>query len=313
MELGDQSFWEVCACNPAFWAEKLNRILAISRSGVRFMMVDEFDWRGPCHDPAHGHPIPTTPLDHVHGRLPAVPRNPPGVPGADDRGARPGLALGHCIYVPTYFQHGFGETGSYDENWGFEYMWDCLNDLRSGRALALYYYNLGCNVPLYLHITMAADNDACVFFWWVASTVRHLGIGGKDSSKTIEPARGLPARDPEKRFAAYKAQMALYKKLKPYFVRGTFHGIAENAHLHTLPGPKGGVLNLFNLTETEQELEFFVPAGKLNTDRELPVHGAEATWERVGSASGAGWTDEPGGGLYRGGPSSGKTLDLRPR
>jgi hypothetical protein len=25
-------------------------------------------------------------------------------------------------------------------------------------------------------MTMAADNDQCVFFWWIASTVRHLGI-----------------------------------------------------------------------------------------------------------------------------------------
>ena len=99
------------------------------------------------------------------------------------------------IYVPTYFQHGFGETGCYDENWGFEYMWDCLNDLKSGRALALYYYNLACNVPIYLHITMAADNDACVFFWWVASTVRHVGIGGKESSaeRSVNTTGAAPA------------------------------------------------------------------------------------------------------------------------
>jgi hypothetical protein len=282
VELGDQYFWEVCACNPAFWEEKLKRILEISRSGVRFMMVDEFDWRGPCFDPTHQHPIPTTPLDHTMAVYRLCREIRRACPGLTIEAHDPVWPWSQSIYVPTYFQHGFGETGCYDENWGFEYMWDCLNDLKSGRALALYYYNLACNVPIYLHITMAADNDACVFFWWVASTVRHVGIGGKESSKTIEPPGGLPARDPEKRFAAYKEQMALYQKLKPYFVRGTFHGIAENAHLHTLADQEGGVLVLFNLTEAEQEVEFFVPAGKLNTGRELPVLGAQAEWSEGG-------------------------------
>ena len=219
VEFGDQYFWEICACNPVFWVEKLKRILEISRSGVRFMMVDEFDWRGPCNDPAHQHPIPTTPLDHVMAVYRLCREIRQACPGLTIEAHDPVWPWSQSIYVPTYFQHGFGETGCYDENWGFEYMWDCLNDLKSGRALALYYYNLACNVPIYLHITMAADNDACVFFWWVASTVRHVGIGGKESSKTIEPAGGFPARDPQKRFAAYKKQMALYQKLKPYFVR----------------------------------------------------------------------------------------------
>ncbi len=282
VEFGDQYFWEACFCNPAFQEEKLQRILAISRQGVRFMMVDEFDWRGPCYDPSHGHPVPSMPLDHtlaVYRMCAAI------------RAACPGLTIethdpvwpwSSSIYVSTYFQHGFDGKGCYDENWGFEYMWDCLNDLKSGRALALYYYNLGCNVPIYLHITMAADNDACIFFWWVASTVRHLGIGGKVSSKTIEPPAGLPRRDPEKRFAAYKEQMKLYRALKPYFVRGTFHGLAETAHLHTLPGQAGGVLNLFNLSESDQELDFFIPAYLIQSNSPLPVRGAEATWTSAG-------------------------------
>jgi len=79
-----------------------------------------------------------------------------------------------CIYVRLTSSR-VRRQGAYDENWGFEYMWDCLNDLRSARALALYYYALGCNVPLYLHITMAADNDSAVLLV-DASTVRHLGI-----------------------------------------------------------------------------------------------------------------------------------------
>ena len=280
--IGDQYFWEPCLCNPVFRAEKLKRILAISQQGVRFMMVDEMDWRGPCYATHHGHAVPTTPLDHTMAVYSLTEAIRKACPGLTIECHDPVWPWATSIYVPTYFQQGFGDRGLYDENWGFEYMWDCLNDLRSGRAQALYYYNLACNVPIYLHITMAADNDACVFFWWVASTVRHVGIGGKESSSTIEPPGGLPPRDKEKRFKAYKAQMQIYHRLKPYFVRGTFHGISETAHLHTLEGKKGGVLNLFNLTDADQAVEVFVPRGLLQADSDLPVSGAQAEWTTAG-------------------------------
>lgn len=139
---------------------------------MRFIMFDEMDWRGPCYDPKHGHHVPTTPLDHimaVHRMAREVRRECPGVLIEVHDPVWPWHT---SVYAPTYFQQGFGDNGAYDENWGFEYMWSCLDDLKSGRALSLYYYNLGCNIPLYLHITMAADNDNCLFFWWAASTVR---------------------------------------------------------------------------------------------------------------------------------------------
>ncbi len=282
IEFGDQYFWEPCLVNSVFWKEKLERILKITRQGVRFMMVDEMDWRGPCYAPDHGHAVPTTPLDHVRAVYDLCAAIRKECPDVTIECHDPVWPWNTSLYVPTYFQQGFGDLGCYDENWGFEYMWDCLNDLRSGRALALYYYNLACSVPIYLHITMAADNDACVFFWWVASTVRHLGIGGKDSSPTIEPQGGLPPRDKDKRFAAYKDQMKLYHRLKPYFVRGTFHGITETAHLHTLAEKAGGVLNLFNLSDEAQELQVFVPRKLLNADSPLPVEGADAEWTADG-------------------------------
>jgi hypothetical protein len=282
VDFGGQYFWEPCLCNPEFWQEKLNRILAISRNGIRFMMVDEFDWRGPCYNPSHGHPVPTAPIDHILADYRLCKAIREANPSLTIEAHDPVWPWSSSIYVPTYFQHGFGPQGSYDENWGFEYMWDCLNDLKSGRALALYYYNLGCNVPIYLHITMAADNDACVFFWWVASTVRHLGIGGKKSNKTIEPGEGLPQRDSEARFEAYKEQMKVYKRLKPYFVRGSFYGIAENAHLHTLPEKQGGVLNVFNLTQETQDYEFFLPSNLLGTNEFLSIHGANPDWRSDG-------------------------------
>ncbi|PKO23861.1 MAG: hypothetical protein CVU38_01955, partial [Chloroflexi bacterium HGW-Chloroflexi-1] len=274
--------WELCLCNPQFWQEKLGRILDISRHGVRFMMIDEMDWRGPCYDAQHGHSVPTTPLDHIRAVYSLCKEIRARCPGLTIEAHDPVWPWSTSIYVPTYFQQGFGDKGAYDENWGFEYMWNCIDDLKSGKALALYYYNLGCNVPLYLHITMAADNDNCLFFWWTASTVRHLGIGGKYSHPSVEPAGGLPPYDPEKRFAAYQEQMRLYQRLKPYFVRGRFHGLAENIHLHTLPAAKGGVVVAFNLTDAEQDFRFHIPIDLLGGDSQMPVEGAEAEWTAKG-------------------------------
>jgi len=272
--------WELCLANPPFFAEKRDRILAITRQGVRFMMFDEMDWRRPCLDPAHGHPVPSTPFDHARAVLDLCREVRRRCPGLVIEAHDPVWPWFTSRYLPTYFGQGFGDDGCFQENWGFEYMWDCLNDLRSGKALALYYYNLACSIPLYLHITMAADNDQAVFFWWAASTVRHLGIGGKTGHPSVNP-KDLPVHDPERRFAAYQRAMTLYRRLKPWFVRGAFHGLVEHLHLHTLPGQPGGVVNLFNLADADQEFAFTVPRALLGADSELPVAGAGA----------AAWTD----------------------
>ncbi|QGQ98044.1 hypothetical protein EHS13_25690 [Paenibacillus psychroresistens] len=272
-------FWEPCLCSPEFFAEKLRRILAISKQGIRFMMFDEMDWRGPCYDPNHGHAVPSTALDHIEAvyRLAAeVRRQCPDLLTEVHDAVWP---WSNSLYAPTYFRQGAEGIGAYDENWGFEYMWNCIEDLQTGKALALYYYNLGSSIPLYLHITMAADNDACVFFWWTASTVRHMGIGGKFSHPSVEFAGALAAYDRETRFQSYSDHMKLYQLIKPYMVRGIFHGIAEHIHLHTLEEHQGGVINIFNLTEEDQELVFTVPLELLNSgDAVLEVVGAEAVW-----------------------------------
>jgi len=269
--------WECCLANPEFRREKVERIHAVVRQGARFLMVDEMDWRGPCHDPGHDHATPTAPIDHVRAVYDLCRQLRRLDPHLLIECHDPVWPWHTALYVPTYFQQGFGEEGAYQENWGFEYMWNCLDDLKSGKALALYYYNLACNIPLYLHITMAADNDRCLFFWWAASTVRHLGIGGKYGHPTVNP-KDLAPFDPETRFAAYRRQMALYRRLKPYFARGTFHGLGEHAHLHTLPGRAGGALLLFNLADDNRAIEAEIPLASLGADAPLPVNGAHAEW-----------------------------------
>ena len=76
--------------------------------------------------------------------------------------------------------------------------------------------------------------------------------------------------------------MKIYKGLKSYFVRGEFHGLAENIHLHTLPGAAGGVITVFNLSGEPRQLEFSVPLEVLGSDKPMTVEGAEATWTEKG-------------------------------
>ena len=263
-------FWEVCTQSREWQAEKLKRILAVTGGGVDFMMFDEFDWRGPCFDAAHGHPVPSTPEGHVravYGLIEAMrARYPRVLVEAHD----PVWPWG-VRYLPTYFHQGFTHN-RYQENWGFEFMWNPIEDLRSGRALCLYYYNLGCDIPLYDHITMEGDNDACLAFWWYASTVRHLGIGGK---------KGLnSARENGSRYAAYKKAVAEYNRLRPCFARGRFVGLDETAHLHLHPSGKAAVLNVFNLTDKPLRREVRLDARELgwNSLKNVEVFGAE--WQK---------------------------------
>ena len=104
---------------------------------------------------------------------------------------------------------------------------------RSG--LAMYYYNLACNVPLYLHIDLRKDNENCVVLWWFASTARHLGIGGTHKDFKIVNAQ--------------KAAMKYYRKFDRFYKRGDFFGINEEIHLHVLPNENAFMVNMFNLSD----------------------------------------------------------------
>jgi hypothetical protein len=248
-----KSFHEPCICCVRYQEEKLRRILAVADAGMDFIMFDEFDWRGPCYDPDHGHPVPTTPsiielIRKVHEKHPGI------IIEAHD----PIWPWG-VRYAPCYFLHDL--EGSFDEGWAFEFMWNPLEDLLSGRALSLFYYNLAYDLPLYLHINMLNDNDNCLAFWWYASTVRHLGIGGKKGN--------------ERRFEAYKQAMAEYKSLKDLYTRGEFYGPDELTHIHVLPEKGKCVLNAFNLTDTPVSREVEVRLNDLGLLENVSVEGAQ--------------------------------------
>jgi len=61
----------------------------------------------------------------------------------------------------------------------------------------------------------------------------------------------------EDRISAYKEAVKEYKRLREFFVYGTFYGIDEETHVHML-SDKGAVLVLFNLHKETRKGEIEV-------------------------------------------------------
>jgi hypothetical protein len=266
---GKRVYWQTCACCEDWWKDHVQKMTDVAKNGMKFMMHDENSWFGPCFANDHGHLEPTTPESYVKALYGAI---------REMRKSCPEMVI-ECHdpvwswfvrYLPVYFMQGFDVDAGYQENWGFEMMWNCIQDLIDGRAKVLYYYAMGTNIPIYLHTSMITDNDELLFFWWAASTVRHLAIGGKYHNFQPE-LREKYCPDVELRWASYKEQIKLYKSLKPYFVQGEFYGLGEEAHLHTLNDRSGAVLNLFNLSEKARQMEVSISAEKLKIEAGMPV------------------------------------------
>ncbi len=221
----------LCGASPAYLETKKQRLLELARAGFAFYMFDGSGFTGPCWDASHGHSLPLRRSEHCGALLELVQavheKNPSLIIELHD----PILAGVPERYAPMHYLHGVGP--SFDEAWAFEYMWDPMDDLISGRAVSLYYYNMAYSLPLYIHIDLRKDNENALEFWWYASTCRHLGIGGKHPDGRV--------------WEAHKAAMRTYLRLKRFFTQGTFLGVAEDVHLHRLPDEKRLVMNVFNL------------------------------------------------------------------
>jgi len=248
-------FFEPCYCGEQYLEEKTARLMKLADAGVDFIVMDEFDWRGPCYNQTHGHPVPTTPSQHARGVVELTRRL---------REKHKNLLIvthdsvwpGAVRYQPVYYLHDIGET--FDEVWASVFESNPLECLMSGRALSLFYYNLAYEVPLALHLNMAADNDNCLAFWWYASTVRHIGIGGNAA--------------PERR-AAYSRALAEYRSLKDIYVRGAFHAPDELTHIHVLPEEGMCILNAYNLTEVPVSRKVEIRLNDLGLMDEIEVEG----------------------------------------
>lgn len=239
-----------CCATKAWQDIKTERLLTLARAGVEFFMFDfcEYAIDGtkagvhnlsecePCWNPTHGHAVPMQLEEHSDGLINVMRRVKQEFPNliieAHDR-----IAAGAQDYLPLYYEHNVGGL-TFDEHWGFEFMWNPYMDLLSGKSLSLYEYNLAYDIPLYLHINLRFDNDNALAFWWYASTCRHLGIGG------LKPGDAI--------WDSHVAAMKTYRRLKPHFTAGRFVGLDLNVHGHVLDDGKSAVIVAFNQSSTDK-------------------------------------------------------------
>jgi hypothetical protein len=240
----------LCLGSRQYLDEAERRLLANCADGAVFLMYDGNWWNGGCVDPAHGHPVPYRLEDHIRANLDLAQRIHAKYPKVLIEMHDPGAGGSSARVMPVYYKYGL--PGSYDENWGFELMWDPLADLKETRSRSLYYYNMGCNVPLYLHIDLRKDNESCVILWWYASTCRHLGIGGTSPKPAVVEAQ--------------QQAMRRYRQLEGFYKRGEFYGLNEEIHLHVLPKESAFVVNLFNLSDQTRTLSGTCSLARLGLD-----------------------------------------------
>lgn len=240
----------VCIGSRQYLDEAARRLLEHCADGVGYLMFDGNWWNGGCWDPDHGHPVPFTIEDQVRACLSLAQRIHARFPKVIIEMHDPVVGGNIPRYTPVYYKYGL--PGSYDDNWGFELMWQPMEDIRSGRARSLYWYNLGCNVPVYLHIDLRDDNEHCLVLWWYASTCRHLGIGGTHPVPAVA--------------AAQVQAMRRYRQLERFYKRGEFFGMGEEIHVHALPAENAFVVNLFNLTGDERLVEGSIQVADMGLD-----------------------------------------------
>jgi hypothetical protein len=253
----------LCLGSSQYREEAERRLLANCADGVVFLMYDGNWWNGGCLSTNHGHPVPYRIEDHTRVNLDLAQRVHAKYPKVLIE-MHDTIAGGSPARVtPVYYKYGL--PGSYDENWGFELMWDPLADLREARGRSLYYYNLGCNVPIYLHIDLRKDNENCVVMWWFASTCRHLGIGGTSPKPAVVEAQ--------------KQAMKRYRKLDRFYKRAEFYGLNEEIHVHALADEGAFVVNAFNLSDQPRVIRGEANLARWGLDAKRPYTGDDGLGE----------------------------------
>lgn len=265
IEDGDQ--WHpvgICAGSGEWAREKTSRLVRIAAAGVRFFSFDFNDDKGyagptfrryPCFARNHEHGWPMTSWEHVRAvaaqQRVVRERCPEVLVEAHD------WALAGDSSLPMYLF-----PASAQERWGFEYMWNPFADFVEGRLQNLFFYALAYDRPLYLHMDLAKDNEHLVAFWFLASTVRHLGIGNFTALDGAQQARVRHA-------------LAEYRSRREFFTHGVFFGSTPRVHVHAIPG-RGVQVMFFN--ETSSPLD--VSAHFSPDDLGLPEEGKwdSETW-----------------------------------
>jgi hypothetical protein len=263
----------LCGASRQYREETFRRLDALARGGATYFMFDGTIYSGECWDANHGHPGPARREEHVasFNRLARMvhEKHPRLLIEMHDQ------IVGGTIYryVPTYYgqggslpQPGDPQARGWDDVWAYELMWDPMNDLVGGHAIALYYYNLAYSMPLYIHIDLRKDNANALMLWWNISCCRHLGLGGTHADHAV--------------CVAQKAAMREYRRLKPFFARGTFYGIDELTHVHKHPTEPRLVVNCYNLDKDPATrtvafdcAQFGLPARRFSKVVTVPAYG----------------------------------------
>jgi hypothetical protein len=229
----------LCGASHQYIDETVKRLSVLAAAGVVYFMFDGTAYaQVPCWDPAHGHPLPLTMAAHVDGTNLLARKVHETYPNVSIEMHDQVIGGAPIRFVPLYYGHGKDVTGAspalgFDTVWAFEMMWDPMSNLVSGQTILLYYYNLAYSLPLYLHIDLRGDNPNAVVFWWNASTIRYLGMGGTHQDPKVNDAHAAAMKD--------------YMRLKPFFTAGTFYGITESIHVHKHPTENAAVMNIFNV------------------------------------------------------------------
>jgi len=266
----------ICLGSQQYLDVATQRLLGHCEDGVVFFMFDGNAWVGGCYNPNHGHPVPYMKSDNCVANMQLTTRIKEQYPQVLIEMHDMVIAGVRARYTPVYL--GYAQENSFDSNWAFELMWQPMEDILAGRSRALYYYNLACNIPLYLHIDLRDDNEYNLAFWWCASTCRHLGIGGVHRNPLIAEA--------------HKKSMEVYRRLKQFYTEGDFFGSEENpeeVHLHVLKDRNAVLINLFNLSAESKMLIGSIDVKQLGIDPDqwyfspqpfAHINGGRVSWNR---------------------------------
>jgi hypothetical protein len=263
----------LCGASQSYREETFRRLDALACGGALYFMFDGTIYSGECWDPHHGHPVPAGRQEHVQSmnRLARMvhEKHPRVLIEMHDQ-----MVGGTAYrYVPTYYGQGGSaplagdpRAHGWDDLWAYELMWDPMQDLVSGHAIVLYYYNLAYSMPLYIHIDLRKDNANALMLWWNISCCRHLGLGGTHQDPTV--------------CEAHKRAMREYRRLKPFFAAGTFYGIDELTHVHRHPTEPRLAVNCFNLdkspvtrTVSFEQARFGLTPGRFSKEVAIPAYG----------------------------------------
>jgi hypothetical protein len=267
----------LCGASDQYLEETARRLTKLAAGGAAFFMFDGTMYHGECWDPKHGHGVPAQREEHVQGLCRLARMVHSEYPHVLIEMHDPIVGGDIVRYTPTYYGHGHAPEGErftqalgFDSIWAFELMWTPMEDILSGRSIALYYHNLAYGLPLYIHVDLRADNQNALVFWWNASTCRHLGIGGTHKDRDVR--------------RAHREAIATYRRLDAFFKAGTFFGIDELAHVHVHPTQPAAVIDCFNLDglSRQRELEFVPERYGLDPQRSYKVQGVPARTAQEG-------------------------------